>query len=235
MKFSFPNCAKVNGTIVALRNVIFGYDSKKILINNVDCSVDQRSRIGCIGANGAGKSTLLKLMIGQLQTLFGEVSINRNARIRIFTQHHIDQLDLSLSPMDYLLEKFSEDCKKDKRPAEMIRSRLGKFGLHGDLVTQRMVFLSGGQKSRVAFTVLTWDNPNLIIMDEPTNHLDFETEEALITALQEWNGGLMIVSHDQYFLSCVAKEFWALSTKLGKISRYSSLEEAKMFAMSENK
>ena len=231
LSFSFPECQKINGPIVSLRNVTFGYTSDNMLLNGIDCFVDQTSRIGCIGANGVGKSTLIYLMINKLQPLFGEVIKNRKCRINVFTQHHIDQLDLSKNALDYLLYAFAEDCNSQKRPAEFVRNKLGSFGLNGDLVTQRMVFLSGGQKSRVAFTVLTWNNPDFIIMDEPTNHLDTETIEALIEAINNWNGGIFVVSHDQWFLNSIAKSFWALSKKSGKIQVFETLNEAKQFAV----
>jgi len=172
-------------------------------------------------------------MLGKLQPLIGEVNVNRKCKINFFTQHHVDQLDLSKSPLDFLVDMFPEDCRKVQRPAELVRNKLGQFGLSGDVVTQRMVFLSGGQKSRVALTVLTWKEPNFIIMDEPTNHLDVETIEALIEAIHNWNGGLLVVSHDQHFLNSVAQEFWALAKGNGRIKRYKTLEEAKKFALSE--
>ena len=235
MKFVFPPANKVDGTVVSLRNVTFGYDPKQILLNGIDVALDQKCRIGVIGANGAGKSTMIKLMLGQLNPLFGQVDRDRRCRIKLFTQHHMDQLDLSQSPMDYLLDRFDDDCRKQQYPAEYVRGKLGKFGLTGDLVLQRMVFLSGGQKSRVAFTCLLWEEPNFLIMDEPTNHLDVETIEALIDAINNWNGGLLVVSHDQHFLKAVARNFWALSKTNGKISRFQTMEDAKAFAIAESK
>ena len=98
------------------------------------------------------------------------------------------------------------DTFKDNRPAEYVRTKLGHFGLSGELAEKRMVFLSGGQKSRVAFTALTWNNPHFIIMDEPTNHLDVETSEGLINAIKNWPGGIFCVSHDQFF-KCYFKTF----------------------------
>lgn len=166
----------------------------------------------------------------QLKPLFGEVLRNRKARIAVFTQHHIDQLDLSMSALDFLLNKFHDECKKQRYPAEFVRNKLGAFGLSGEIVSKRMVFLSGGQKSRVAFTILTWDVPSFIIMDEPTNHLDVETIDALIHAINGWNGGLLVVSHDQHFLSHVAKEYWSLSIKSGCIKAFEDLNGAKVFA-----
>ncbi|ETO10374.1 hypothetical protein RFI_27002 [Reticulomyxa filosa] len=252
LEFEFPQCSHVSGDVISLRNVTFGYNSKEILLNGISQNIGLDSRIGVIGANGAGKSTLISLMLEQLKPIKGDVVRNRKARIAVFTQHHIDQLDLSMSPMDFLLAKFADDCRsliylfiviilsnnnkqyiyniEEKRPAEYIRNKLGAFGLSGEIVNQRMVFLSGGQKSRVAFTILTWEIPHFIIMDEPTNHLDMETIDALIGAIHKWNGGILVVSHDQHFLMSAAKKFWSLSIKSGTIEEFVDLGKAKDFA-----
>lgn len=204
ISFDFPeNIDLLSGNVVSCNNVIFGYTANKILLNGVSVSLDLTSRVGVIGANGSGKTTLIKLMMGQLSPLHGEVDRNRKTNLALFTQHHIDQLDLSLSPMDYLMTTYRDDCNRQQHAFEWIRAKLGKYGLSGDLVDQRMAFLSGGQKSRVAFTSLTWKSPNFIIMDEPTNHLDIETIEGLIGAIKRYKGGFMAVSHDQHFLSSV--------------------------------
>jgi len=235
IKFDFPdNIDLFNGNIMAISNVIFGYTANKILLNGVSVSLDLKSRVGVIGANGSGKTTMIKLMMGQLSPLHGDVNRNRKCNLALFTQHHIDQLDLSLSPMDYLLTRFRDDCNKHPHAGEWIRAKLGKYGLSGDLVDQRMAFLSGGQKSRVAFTSLTWKSPNFIIMDEPTNHLDIETIEGLIGAINRYQGGFLAVSHDQHFLKAVAKEFWALGKKSGTIRNYQELEDAKAFSIQES-
>ena len=204
IKFDFPdNIDLLSGSVVSCNNVIFGYTANKILLNGVSVSLDLKSRVGVIGANGSGKTTLIKLMMGKLAPLHGDVNRNRKCNLALFTQHHIDQLDLSMSPMDYLLSTYREDCNREAHAGEFIRSKLGKYGLIGELVDQRMAFLSGGQKSRVAFACLTWKSPNFIIMDEPTNHLDIETIEGLIGAIKRYKGGFMAVSHDQHFLSLV--------------------------------
>eukprot|EP01084_Bolivina_argentea_P059835 109307_1 len=234
IEFDFPSEISIlSGQIVSCRNITFGYSSNNILLNGISCNLDMRSRIGCIGANGSGKTTLIHLMLGKLQPLYGDIIRNRKCNIALFTQHHIDQLDLSKSALDYLLDKFPTDCNKQSYPAEYVRNKLGSFGLSGDFVSQRMCYLSGGQKSRVAFTVLTWKSPNFIIMDEPTNHLDVETIEGLIGAIQRYKGGLMIVSHDQFFLNSIAKEYWALSKKSGTIKTFYDLQDAKQFAIKE--
>merc|ERR1712176_212978 len=131
-------------------------------------------------------------------------------------------------------DKFKEDCNKQHHAAEWIRNKLGSYGLSGELVEQRMCFLSGGQKSRVAFAALTWKSPNFIIMDEPTNHLDIETIEGLIGAINRFKGGFMAVSHDQHFLNAVAEDYWSLGKKSGTIRQYPNLQDAKAFAIQES-
>merc|ERR1712083_478292 len=235
INFDFPSeIDLLSGNVVQCRNVTFGYTSSQILLNGIDCNLDLKSRVGVIGANGSGKTTLIKLMMGQLSPLHGEVNLNRKTNLALFTQHHIDQLDLSMSPMDYLLTKYRDDCNRQNHAGEWIRAKLGKYGLNGDLVDTRMAFLSGGQKSRVAFTSLTWKSPNFIIMDEPTNHLDIETIEGLIGAIKRYKGGFMAVSHDQHFLNAVASEYWALGKKSGTIRQYPNLPDAKAFSIQES-
>ena len=232
--FDFPSeIDLLSGNVVQCRNITFGYTANHILLNGVSCNLDLKSRVGVIGANGSGKTTLIHLMMGKLAPLYGEVIRNRKTNLALFTQHHIDQLDLSKSPLDYLLDRFKDDCNKQHRPAEFVRNKLGSYGLTGELVEQRMCYLSGGQKSRVAFACLTWKAPNFIIMDEPTNHLDIETIEGLIGAINRYKGGLMVVSHDQHFLRAIAKEYWALSKKSGTIKSFQGLAEAKAFAIQE--
>eukprot|EP01083_Nonionella_stella_P076863 209611_1 len=234
ISFDFPdNIDTLSGNVVQCRNVTFGYTSSQILLNGIDCNLDLKSRVGVIGANGSGKTTLIHLMIGRLAPLYGEVLRNRKTNLALFTQHHIDQLDLSKSALDYLLDKYKEDCNKQHHAAEWVRNKLGQYGLSGELVEQRMCYLSGGQKSRVAFTSLTWKSPNFIIMDEPTNHLDIETIEGLIGAIERFKGGLLIVSHDQHFLNAIATDYWALSKKSGTIKSFKTLPQAKEFAIKE--
>eukprot|EP00494_Astrolonche_serrata_P003359 UN03365 len=125
-----------------------------------------------IGANGAGKSTFVKLILKHLNPLHGDRYINRKCRITAFFQHHMDMLDLSVSPVDFLYNLHKDELKKELKPEQFVRQKLAKFGLRGDLVNKPIAVLSGGQKSRVAFALMCWKTPDFIIMDEPTNHLE---------------------------------------------------------------
>merc|ERR1712244_164795 len=144
--------------------------------------------------------------------------------------YHMDQLNLEQSAVEFLCERFAEDeeMQKHKGKTGYARRRLGRFKLTGKQHTQKMKNLSGGQKSRVAFCVATWIKPHFLIMDEPTNHLDMETIDSLIEAIESFPGGVLVISHDQFFLEKAAKEYWAVTTKA--IKAFNSFDNAKNFA-----
>jgi ATP-binding cassette subfamily F protein 3 len=220
--FSFPEPDRIDGHILTATNVKFGYTYSKILLDKVTCSVDMDSRIGVLGANGVGKSTLINILTGKLQPIMGNVSRNTSARVAVFAQHHVDGLDLRRSAVDMMMSIFPGHT------AETFRRHLGCFGITGQLATQPIRALSGGQKSRLAFSIVTWKKPHVIILDEPTNHLDLETIDALISAIQNYGGGLLFVSHDQNFLQSVGSEFWGVSN--GSVKRFDSFKAAKNFS-----
>jgi ATP-binding cassette subfamily F protein 3 len=210
-RFEFPDPGPLGQPVLAVADVAFGYTADKPLFKDVNFGVAMDSRIGIVGANGAGKSTLLKLLLGELQAQVGSITRNSKLRAACFTQHHMNQLDLNLTPLDYLSRLFPGN-----KP-ELLRAHLGDFGLSGDLALQKIGTLSGGQKSRVAFSVISWKKPHVLILDEPTNHLDIDTIDALIVALGNFNGGVVIVSHDQHFVDSVADELWVVAG--GKFNR----------------
>ncbi len=160
------------------------------------------SRIAIVGANGVGKSTLLKLLIGVLTPTLGNQYRNGRLSLSMFTQHHVDQLKLPLSPLEQMMEDFPGSTQ------EVYRAHLGSFGITGTLALRPNYLLSGGQKSRVAFALSMWKNPHILVMDEPTNHLDIDAVNALIIALNNFSGGVIIVSHDQHLVSTVCDEIW---------------------------
>lgn len=151
-------------------------------------------------------------MLEQLEPLDGEVIRNGKLRVASFTQHHTAGLNLNISALEILQERFPSE-KSDE-----LRSHLGRFGLGGQAALRPVGTLSGGQKSRVMFAVMTWQKPHVLLMDEPTNHLDIETIDALIDAVEQFKGAVVLISHDQYFLRKVAKEVWELNE--GELIRY---------------
>ena len=167
-----------------------GYSTESYLMNNVNIEVDMDTRIALVGPNGAGKSTLVKTLTGKLDIIAGKRFINQKVRVGIFTQHHMDMLDPRLSALETLHQAHP------KMSSEDLRRHLGGFGLSGPLALRPMSLLSGGQKSRVAFALITFNEPHILLLDEPTNHLDYDAINALILSLKGYVGGLLVVSHD---------------------------------------
>ena len=216
LRFEFPDNGGLDQDLICeMKNVSFRYghdDNSPSIISNISLRLDIDSRIGIIGANGVGKSTLVKLITQQLTKedgdIKGEILRNRHARISIFTQYHIDQLNMEQSATEYVLNKFKKDFEELKITSEdaqiqKARGRLGRFKLTNEQHTNKMKYLSGGQRSRVAFCIATWRNPHFLILDEPTNHLDMESIDALIDAIDSFKGGMIVISHDEYFLKRV--------------------------------
>jgi len=210
-RFSIPNPPPLSRPIIAIDDVYFDYNTAtnpktNYLLQKVNFGVDLDSRIGILGANGAGKSTLLNLIMDKLTPLRGTVSRNSHLRIGHFTQHSAEKFNLQLSSIENLLQIFDNEGATDQD----IRSFLGRFQIQGSDALKPMLMLSGGQKSRVAFATLAYCKPHVIIMDEPTNHLDMESIDALVEAVKDFKGGLIVVSHDQFFITNTCTELWVV-------------------------
>ncbi|KAF9876027.1 ABC transporter [Colletotrichum karsti] len=202
VKFKFPEVEKLSPPIIQMTGVTFGYTKENILLRNVDLDVQLDSRIGIVGPNGAGKTTVLKLLIGKLTPTSGLISQNPRLRVGFFAQHHVDALDLTMSAVSFMAKMYPG--KTD----EEYRRQLGAFGITGTTGLQKMEVLSGGQKSRVAFACLALTNPHILVLDEPSNHLDIEAMDALADALKEFEGGVLMVSHDVTMLQTVCTSLW---------------------------
>jgi len=217
--FSIPNPDSAPGrALVQLESCGFEYPARdgvrpKKVFSNVNFSIDSGEKIGVVGPNGAGKSTMLKLLLGELSATSGSLSKKPGVLVSSFTQHHADKLDLMLSPIENLLQTWPKTLEADAR------SFIGQYGVQGAMQATPLRDMSGGQKSRVAFAMLAFAKPNLIVMDEPTNHLDMETIEALADAVASYTGGVVVVSHDQFFIEKVCREMWVVSD--GKVAKYS--------------
>lgn len=188
-KIEFEDVSEIRGNIVECDNVSLSYGAKQVL-EKVNLGLGFNSRIVLVGENGVGKSTLLKLLAGQLTPSSGRVTVNEKLRVGFYDQHFEEALDPTMTPIQFLLHNHSELKEGD------VRRELGKIGLKGDKHKMLLGNLSGGQKSRVAFVNMLLTNPHYIILDEPTNHLDMETIDALINAINEFNGGLLMVTHN---------------------------------------
>ena len=202
VKFTFPAVEKMSPPIVRMSEVDFGYTQDKPLLKNVDLDVQLDSRIGIVGPNGAGKTTILKLLTGRLDPTRGFITTHPRLRIGFFAQHHVDALDLNASAVTFMAKEYPG------RPDEEYRRHLGAFGITGTTSLQKMELLSGGQKSRVAFACLALTNPHILVLDEPSNHLDIEAMDALAEALKEYQGGVLMVSHDVTMLQTVCTSLW---------------------------
>ncbi|KAK7206107.1 P-loop containing nucleoside triphosphate hydrolase protein [Myxozyma melibiosi] len=203
LTFRFPEVEKLSPPIIQLENVTFAYEGgARTVLKNVDLSVQTDSRIALVGANGSGKTTLLKVLIGDAEPTMGMVQRNARLRIGYFAQHHIDAMDLNLNAVGWMAKMWPG--KSD----EEYRRHLGAFGITGTLGLQKMELLSGGQKSRVAFACLGLTNPHILVLDEPSNHLDTAGLDALAEAIDKFEGGILMVSHDVTLISRTSKQLW---------------------------
>lgn len=227
VSFKFPDVDHLNGTILRLDEVDYYFKKEKYIFKKVDISASMDSRICIVGENGAGKTTLLKVLTGDYEPLGGFRHTHRALRIGYFTQHHVDGLTMNMNCVEVMRSRFPN------RNIEEYRAELGKFGVSGDMAMQAICSLSGGQKSRVAFALLSMLNPNFLILDEPTNHLDMETIEALGVAINKFTGGVILVSHDERLITLVCKELWLcrdgqVKSILGGYEEYKKLMEKEL-------
>lgn len=203
----FPNPEKISPPLLRLDEANIGYTSSLNILEKVNINVDLETRIALIGPNGAGKSTLVKALCGELEISDGYRFIHNRLRVGVFTQHHMDSLDLKMSAVEQLMVRYPDV------PAEKFRGHLGSFGISNHLALRPMYLLSGGQKSRVSFALITWEKPHILMLDEPTNHLDFDAINALVVALHNFEGGLVVVSHDEYFLNALCDRLFVVNKK----------------------
>ncbi|KAI5729255.1 hypothetical protein M8J76_000679 [Diaphorina citri] len=212
--FTFPSCGKIPPPVIMVQNVSFRYsDDGPWIYRNLEFGIDLDTRLALVGPNGAGKSTLLNLIYGDLTPSVGMVRKNSHLRFARYHQHLHELLDLDISPLDYMLQSFPE--VKDR---EEMRKIIGRYGLTGRQQVCPIRQLSDGQKCRVVFAYLAWQAPHLLLLDEPTNHLDMETIDALADAINDFEGGLVLVSHDFRLINQVAEEIWICEN--GKVTKW---------------
>ncbi|MED6220602.1 ATP-binding cassette sub- F member 1 [Stylosanthes scabra] len=205
--FHFTDVGKLPPPVLQFVEVTFGYTPDNLIYKKIDFGVDCDSRVALVGPNGAGKSTLLKLMTGDLIPNDGMVRRHNHLRIAQFHQHLADKLDMDMSALQFMMKEYPGNEE------EKMRAAIGKFGLSGKAQIMPMKNLSDGQRSRVIFAWLAWKQPHLLLLDEPTNHLDIETIDSLAEALNEWDGGMVLVSHDFRLINQVAHEIWVCANQ----------------------
>lgn len=204
-----PEPTSMPDPLLILEDVSTGYgygtDTAKTILRNITLMVRGGARIGVLGVNGAGKSTLIKTIAQILEPMGGEIRASRGLEIGYFAQHQLDMLDASSSALQHLA-RIAPDVREQE-----LRNYLGGFGFGGDMVTSPIGPMSGGEKARLALSLIVWQKPNLLLLDEPSNHLDVETREALATALAEFPGSVLLVSHDRHLLRTTVDNFWIVA------------------------
>jgi len=182
----------------------------KTILRGVNRSVLAGQRIGILGANGQGKSTLVKTIAREMGALAGQVTEGKGLNIGYFAQQELDVLHPGSNPLEHMVRLARELGGNAREPSgeQALRGYLGSFNFSGDMVKQPVGTMSGGEKARLVLAMMVWQRPNLLLLDEPTNHLDLATREALAVALNEFEGTLMLVSHDRALLRSVCDEFW---------------------------
>ena len=224
-QFEFKEPANLPNPMLSMQHVDFGYAASKptepdasptIIVRDVSKSVLAGQRIGILGANGQGKSTVVKTIARDLPALSGDITEGKGLNIGYFAQQELDVLRPADNPLEHmiaLLKKVTTEGKLSGQATreQDLRSYLGQFNFGGDMVKQSVGSMSGGEKARLVLCMMVWQRPNLLLLDEPTNHLDLTTREALSMALNEFEGTVMLVSHDRALLRAVCDEFWLVS------------------------
>jgi len=203
VKFRFPETSTLQPPILGLFDASFNYEDQPRLFKDVEFGIDMDSRVAIVGPNGVGKSTFLKMLMGDLEPNKGEARKNLRLKIGRYDQHSGEHLTADESPTEYLMRLFD-------LPLEKARRQLGSFGLQSHAHMVQMKDLSGGQKARVALAELTLSAPDVVILDEPTNNLDIESIDALAEALNEYTGGVIIVSHDERLIRDTNCQLWVI-------------------------
>ncbi|GFH58749.1 ATP-binding cassette, subfamily F, member 2 [Chaetoceros tenuissimus] len=211
--WSFPDAGQLPVPVLAIENVSFAYPNSNPLYKDVDFGIDLQTRVALVGPNGAGKTTLFKLICEELIPIKGLIKRNSHLKISRFTQHFEDKLDLEMTPLAFFKEKLMP-----KEPVDKIRSLLGRYGCTGAMQQQVMGQLSAGQKARIVFAIIAWEKPHLLLLDEPTNPLDIESIDALARCINNFKGGVVMISHDMRLISQCAQEIYICDHK--QITRY---------------
>jgi ATP-binding cassette subfamily F protein 3 len=205
---NFPEPSKLPNPLIQLDDIQAGYGSvgeQTIILQKVHLNLVPGSRIGLLGRNGAGKSTLMKMLAGELPPQHGLRQVSPGLVIGYFAQHQLDTLSLNDNPVTHL---YRIDPKASE---QSLRDYLGRFGFTGDRAYAPVGPFSGGEKARLVLALLIYQKPNLLLLDEPTNHLDLDMREALIQALQEFSGAMVIVSHDRHFLRATVDDYYLVA------------------------
>ena len=218
VKINFRATSAFKSHVIKLENVCFSYGDKGIL-NNIELGMDMSTRATLVGLNGSGKSTLMKLISGELEPLSGTVWTQHNMRIGYYTQHFEEQLPMNKTPVEYLLDCIPDNLIECSRE-NTVRSYLGRLKLEGTAHNKKINELSGGQKARVALVKLIFQQPHILLLDEPTNHLDIESVDALIDGLKEFDGGILLITHEPELINSLESELWVMNKNTKQVYIY---------------
>jgi ATP-binding cassette subfamily F protein 3 len=207
-----PTATTANPPLITMDRASVGYEPGKPILTGLSLRIDPEDRIALLGKNGNGKSTFAKLLAGKLETMGGELVRARKLVVGYFAQHQQEELDLSLTPVETL------SALRPKLTLEDVRTQLGGFGFSADKALTKVGQLSGGERARLMLALATLDKPNLLILDEPTNHLDIDARNELLTALNDFDGAVVLVSHDRRLIEATAEKLLLVSD--GKVAPY---------------
>ena len=203
--FTFPEPKEMKPPMIRLENVDAGYIEGKPVLRGLNLTINPNDRIALLGANGNGKSTLVKILSARLNPLSGKIYKSGQLKIGYFAQFQTDELDVALTPFEVLRAAMQE-------PSEVkVRSMLSRFGFDKHKADTKVGGLSGGEKARLLFCLMSYDAPHIMLLDEPTNHLDIDAREALMQALNNYSGAVILVSHDTHLVECVADQLWLVT------------------------
>jgi len=237
--FEFKEPQNLPNPMLAITNANLGYSVDgidKVIVKQVNKSVLAGERIGILGANGQGKSTLVKTIARSIKALSGELTEGKGLNIGYFAQQELDVLHPLDNPLEHMIRLVKElgATPGQSSREQDLRNFLGTFNFTGDMVKQNVGSMSGGEKARLVLAMIVWQRPNLLLLDEPTNHLDLATREALSMALNEFEGTVMLVSHDRALLRAVCDEFWLVGR--GEIKPFDGdLDDYQRYLLDESK
>jgi ATP-binding cassette subfamily F protein 3 len=235
--FGFKEPNNLPNPMLAISDASLGYvvdDEPKAILQGVSKSVLAGQRIGILGANGQGKSTLVKTIARTMPLLAGTLTEGKGLNIGYFAQQELDVLHPNDNPLEHMIRLSKELGSNEPSREQDLRNYLGTFNFSGDMVKQSVGSMSGGEKARLVLAMIVWQRPNLLLLDEPTNHLDLATREALSMALNEFEGTVMLVSHDRALLRAVCDEFWMVGR--GKVEPFDGdLDDYQKYLLEESK
>ena len=227
-QFVFPNPQAIASPMISINRADVGYTEGEPILKRVHKNITNDDRIALLGANGEGKSTLMKLIADRLGVMSGDVTRAQKLKIGYFSQHQTEELNLESTPFQEMLSLFQK--KNGEAKEHVVRAKLGAFGFSRDLADNKIGALSGGEKARLLFAFMSFDAPHLLLLDEPTNHLDIDAREALVSALNNYQGAIVIVSHDPNMVERVADNLWLI--KDGKCQDFDGdLEDYRQFTI----